>query len=273
MAKDIKEITEQLEQGVKDLFGSKNYKDYLAFMGKFHNYSANNCILIFLQNPEATLVAGFQSWKKKFNRQVRKGEKGITILAPIPHKFVKAVETEEGIIEEKEILYTTFRPVSVFDISQTDGDAVPEICKKLNGKVENYDMILHQLVDVSPVNVEFGEIKGGAQGYYQHIEKKIRILEGMSEQQTVKTLIHEIAHSILHERENGSEKDADRQTREVQAESVAYTVCSYIGLDTSDYSLGYVAGWSKSKEAKELNESMEAIRRTANIIIEGLKVA
>ena len=273
MAKDIKDITEQLEQGVKDVFESERYKAYLDFMGKFYNYSVNNSILIWMQKPEASLVAGYQTWQKKFKRQVRKGEKGITILAPCPHKFKKEVEDENGNLVEKEIQYTSFRATTVFDISQTDGDEVPTLCNDLTGEVENYEELLNALKALAPVPVDFEEIKTGAKGYYSHTEHRIVINEGMSEQQTIKTLIHEIAHSFLHEKENGEEKDADRNTKEVQAESVAYTVCKMLGIDTSEYSFEYVAGWSKGKEVKELNASMEVIRRTAKNIIEGLRAA
>ena len=273
MAKDIKEITEQLEQGVKDVFDSARYKAYLDFMGKFYNYSVNNSILIWMQKPEASLVAGYQTWIKKFKRQVRKGEKGITILAPCPHKFKKEVEDENGNVTEKEIQYTSFKATTVFDISQTDGEDVPTLCDELTGTVKNFSELLENLKNVSPVPVEFEEIKTGAKGYYSFAENVIRVNEGMSEIQTIKTLVHEISHAILHEKENGEEKDADRGTKEVQAESVAYTVCSMLGIDTSDYSFEYVAGWSKGKEVKELNASMEVIRRTAKDIYEGLRAA
>ena len=274
MAKDIKEITEKLEQGVKEVFESDSYKAYLDFMGKFYNYSVNNTILIWMQKPDASLVAGYQTWQKKFKRQVRKGEKGITILAPCPHKFTKKIEDEEGNVEEKEIQYTSFRATTVFDISQTDGDEIPRIpCNELTGEVENFEELLEKLKAVSPVPVSFEDIQGGAKGYFHTVENRIAILKGMSQQQTIKTLIHEISHAILHDRENGEEKDANKGTKEVQAESVAYTVCSMLGLDTSDYSFGYVAGWSAGKEAKELNASMEVIRKTAKDIIESLRAA
>ena len=250
MAKDIKDITEQLEQGVKDVFESERYKAYLDFMGKFYNYSVNNSILIWMQKPEASLVAGYQTWIKKFNRQVRKGEKGITILAPCPHKFKKEVEDENGNMTEKMVEYTSFKATTVFDISQTDGEDVPTLCNELTGEVENYADLLDKLKAVSPVPVEFEEIKGGAKGFYNHVENRIAINEGMSEQQTIKTIIHEISHAFLHNKETGEEKDADRRNKEVQAESVAYTVCSMLGIDTSEYSFEYVAGWSKGKEVK-----------------------
>ena len=273
MAKDIKEITEQLEKGVKDVFESDNYKAYLDFMSKFYNYSVNNCILIWMQKPEASLVAGYKAWQTKFKRQVKKGEKGITILAPCPHKFKKEVQNENGDLEEKEIQYLSFRATTVFDISQTDGEDVPNFIEKLTGDVDNYNDLLEKLKTVSPVPVEFEKITTGAHGYFHLEDKRIAINDGMSEQQTVKTLVHEISHAILHDKENGEEKDADKHTREVQAESVAYTVCNMLGLDTSDYSFGYVASWSKGKEAKELKASMEVIRKTANSIIESLRAA
>lgn len=274
MKKDtIKEITEQLEKGVKEVFESDRYKDYLNFVSKFYNYSVNNSILIFMQKPDASLVAGYKAWQTKFKRQVRKGEKGITILAPCPHKFKKEVEDENGNIEEKEIQYLSFRATTVFDISQTDGEEIPHFVDKLTGEVDNFNELFAKLEAVSPVPVEFEEIKTGAHGYFHLEDKRIAINEGMSERQTIKTLVHEISHAMLHDRESGEEKDADKNTREVQAESVAYTVCNMLGLDTSDYSFGYVAGWSKGKEVKELNASMEVIRKTAKEIIESLRAA
>lgn len=264
--KDIKAITEQLEQGVKEVFTSDKYIEYLRFMSKFTSYSFNNTMLIFLQKPDASLVAGYKSWQQK-GRQVRKGEKGITILAPCPHK--KEVETEDG--EKQTISWTSFRAVSVFDVSQTDGEELPTGCvTKLTGEVEGFTELIEKLESVSPVSVSYENIKGSANGYFSNAEKRIVIQEGMSQQQTVKTLVHEISHAILHDSEEGEEKEAGRNTREVQAESVAYTVCSMLGLDTSDYSFGYVAGWSSTREIKELNESMEVIRKTAKDIADKL---
>lgn len=267
MKKDIKEITEQLEQGVKEVFTSDRYIEYLQFMSKFTSYSVNNIILIMMQKPNASLVAGYKAWQNKFNRQVRKGEHGITILAPCPHK--KEIEDENG--ETQTISWTSFRAVKVFDVSQTDGEELPTGCvQMLTGEVENYMDLIEKLEEISPVPVGYENIEGGANGYFNTAEKRIAIQEGMSQQQTIKTLIHEISHAILHDRDEGEEKDADRHTREVQAESVAYTVCSMLGLDTSDYSFGYVAGWSSTKEIKELNESMEIIRKTAKDISDRL---
>lgn len=272
MAKDMKEITEKLENGVKGLFESERYAEYLSFMGRFHNYSAANCVLIWIQKPTASLVAGYKSWQAK-GRQVRKGEKGIQILAPSFHKVVKEITNPDGEKEEKEIEYKTFHTISVFDVSQTEGEEIPSIVDELTGKVNDFGKLLEKLHSVSPVPVTFEEIKGGSRGYFNFVDKRIAVQSGMSEQQTVKTLIHEIAHSILHNKETGEEKDADRNTKEVQAESVAYCVCDYLGLDTSEYSFGYIAGWSSGKEAKELIESIEVIRKTAVEIIEGLTAA
>ena len=269
MKNNIKEITDQLEQGVKEVFESDKYKEYLDFMSKFYNYSVNNIILIMTQMPEASLIAGYKAWQTKFNRQVRKGEKGITILAPCPHK--KMIE-QDG--EEKEITWTSFRAVKVFDLSQTDGDEVPTGCTdKLTGEVQNYNQLISQLKDISPVPVYFEKIRGIVNGLFNTVDKKIVIDEDLSEKQTVKTMIHEIAHAILHDRDSGEEKDADRSTCEVQAESVAYTVCKMIGIDASDYSFGYVAGWGSGREVKELTANMEVIRKTAKHIFDGLQAA
>lgn len=267
---NTEEITKELERGVKELFNSESYKQYLEFMGKFHNYSVNNSILIYMQMPSASLVAGFQSWQTKFKRRVRKGEKGIRILAPVPHKMKKEVTYADGTTEEKEISWNSFRPVCVFDISQTDGEDIPEICNDLTGSVDGYKGLIEKLVAVSPVKIGFEDIKSAAKGYFSPVENKIVIKQEMSEEQTVKTMIHEIAHSMLHGNES-EEKEANNRTKEVQAESVAYTVCRMLGLNTEDYSFGYIVGWSDGKEAKELSASMEVIRKTANKIMEGIK--
>lgn len=269
----IEEITKKLEEGVKGIYEGEGYKAFLDVMSKFHTYSVNNCILIAMQKPEATQVAGFKSWQKNFKRSVKKGEKAIKILAPIPHKFTKEIENEDGEKVQKEIQYMTFKAISVFDISQTEGEELPSICKMLKGSVEGFQNLVDKLESLSPVPVAYEPISGGANGYYSHATNSIVVDAGLSEQHKVKTLIHEIAHSILHNKDNGEEKDADRSTKEVQAESVAYTVCNWLGLDTSDYSFGYVAGWSAGRELKELTESMEVIRKIAGEIIEGLEDA
>lgn len=258
----VEDITNKLEEGVKELFESEKYTKYLETMAKFYNYSANNCLLIALQCPSASYVAGYEAWKTKFKRQVRKGEKAIRILAPIPHK--KEIEDENG--EKKEIKWTTFRAVSVFDIQQTDGEELPKLCETLKGCVEKYSDIMEKLQTVSPVPMGFEDIPGTANGYFHSKENRIAIQEGMSEEQTLKTAVHEIAHSLLH-CEEGEEKEADRRTKEVQAESVAYTVLKALGIDTSEYSFGYVAGWSSGKDVKELSKSLEVIRKTASEIL------
>lgn len=265
--KDVAEITKKLEQGVEQMFNSEEFGRYLTFMAKFHNYSVNNCILIWMQKPDATLVAGYKAWQNKFKRQVKKGEKGITILAPCSRKYKKMVEDEDGRQVEREFSYTTFRATSVFDVSQTDGEDLPSICNELDGSVEGYADLIERLEKIAPVPVVFEEIGGGAKGYFR--EGKIAIRQGMSEAQTVKTMVHEITHAMLHKK-GGEQAEADRHEKEVQAESVAYTVCSYLGIDTSEYSFGYVTGWSKGKKAKELTASIEVIRRTASQIIDGI---
>ena len=270
--KKVKEITEQLAEGIKKLFEDEDYAEYLRFMASFHDYSWNNIMLIKLQCPKARLVAGYKAWQKK-GRFVMKGQKGISILAPCPHKYtVEEMDRETGELTEVEKQWLGFRAVTVFDISQTDGEDIPEgkdFCKVLDGEVEGYAELFKKLEEVSPVRVEFEDITDGSNGYFDPIAKRIAIKEGMSEAQTIKTTIHEIAHSMLHGA-NGSEKTADRYTKEVQAESVAYTVSSYLGLDTSEYSFGYITGWSKGKDAKELTASMETIRKTAESIIKAV---
>lgn len=261
--KRIDDITERLEQGVKEVFDSENYKAYLNTVSKFYNYSTNNCLLITMQYPEATMVAGYQAWKTKFKRQVRKGEKAIKILAPCPHKRV--VE-KDG--EEKEITWITYRTTNVFDIQQTEGEELPTICKRLKGSVDDYSTLKGNIIQISPVPVVFENIKGRAAGYYHTETKDIHISDKLSEQQTIKTLLHEIAHAKLHNKENGKEKEADRRTKEVQAESIAYTVCQWLGIDTSTYSFEYIASWASGKEAKELSESMEVVRATSKEMIE-----
>ena len=260
--KDIKDITERLEQGVKEVFESDKYKEYLSFMSKFTDYSFNNCMLIMLQCPNASLVAGYEAWRTKFKRQVRKGEKAIKILAPCTHK--KEIERDG---ETKEVTWLSFRAVNVFDISQTDGDEIPTYgVDNLDGSVDGYKALLTKLESVSPVPVEYQYIDGGANGFYSRSEERISVQIGMSEAQTVKTLIHEISHAMLHG-EGMEEEKAGRLTREVQAESVAYTVCSALGLDTSDYSFGYIAGWSSGKDMKELTQSMDVIRNTSKALL------
>ena len=288
-AEKLKEITDRLEQGITELFDSERYKEYLRVMSKFHNYSFNNTLLIAMQKPDASLIAGFYAWKNNFGRNVMKGQKGIKILAPSPFKIKKEMEkidpqTQKVIIgkdgkpvtEEKEITIPAFKVVSVFDVSQTEGKEIPDIAvNMLTGDVEHYKDVFAALEKTSPVPVAFEKIEGGAHGYYHLEDKRIALDEGMSELQTLKTLIHEIAHAKLHDIDLNApledlENRPDRRTREVQAESIAYTVCQHYGLDTSDYSFGYVAGWSAGRELAELKSSLETIRSTAAEIINSI---
>ena len=288
-AEKLKEITDRLEQGITELFDSERYKEYLRVMSKFHNYSFNNTLLIAMQKPDASLIAGFSAWKNNFGRNVMKGQKGIKILAPSPFKIKKEMEkidpqTQKAIIgkdgkpvtEEKEITIPAFKVVSVFDVSQTEGREIPDIAvNMLTGDVEHYKEVFAALEKTSPVPVGFEKIEGGAHGYYHLEDKRIALDEGMSELQTLKTLIHEIAHAKLHDIDLNApledlENRPDRRTREVQAESIAYTVCQHYGLDTSDYSFGYVAGWSAGRELAELKSSLETIRSTAAEIINSI---
>ena len=288
-ADKLKEITDRLEQGITELFESERYKEYLRVMSKFHNYSFNNTLLIAMQKPDASLVAGFSSWKNNFGRSVMKGEKGIKIIAPSPFTVKQEVEKTDPqtgkpvigkdgkpVTEEKEIKVPAYKVVSVFDVSQTEGRELPDIAvNELTGDVDRFKDFFAALEQASPVPVSFEKIEGGAHGYYHLEEKRIAIDEGMSDLQTLKTAIHEIAHAKLHDIDLNAPKEkqkprVDRRTREVEAESVAYTVCQHYGLDTSDYSFGYVAGWSSGKELAELRGSLETIRNTAAEMINAI---
>ena len=343
-AQQVREITDKLEQGIKELFESDRFKEYLRTMSKFYHYSFSNTLLIAMQKPEATYVAGYTSWQRNFDRQVMKGEKGIKILAPAPYKAKEEREkidpsTQKPVLdadgnpvtETVEVMRPAFKVVSVFDISQTDGKELPDIIvDELSGSVENYAAFLEALKQESPVPISFEDIPGGAKGYFSPVENRIAIQEGMSEIQTIKTAIHEIAHAKLHSidrpepeptwkivmiSEGGTKRDflsgfaseteanaaaehegwhfvdenrfewrleieedasavqdmrKDRHTKEVEAESVAYTVCQRYGIETSDYSFGYIAGWSSGKETKELKGSLETIRKTAAEMIDSI---
>ena len=282
-AERMKEITDRLETGIQELFESERYKAYLTTMSKFHSYSFNNTLLIAMQGGQ--LVAGYNKWRDDFHRNVKKGEKAIKILAPAPFKAKKEVQKLDAqgrpvmgkdgkpVTEVQEIQVPAFKIVSVFDVSQTEGEPLPSIgVEELTGSVERYGEFFKALEQTSPVPIGFEDIPGGSHGYYHLTEKRIAIQEGMSELQTLKTAIHEIAHSKLHaiDPEAPAIEQSDRpdsRTREVQAESVAYAVCQHYGLDTSDYSFGYVAGWSSGKDLKELKASLETIRATAHELI------
>ena len=286
-AEKVKEITARLEQGVQAIFDSDRYKEFLTAMSKFHDYSLNNTILIAMQG--GNLVMGFRQWEKEFDRHVKKGEKGIKIFAPAPYKVKKLVDKidpetrkpmldREGKVvkEEKEITVPAFKVITVFDISQTEGKEFPDLSvKPLLADVEQYEDFFAALEKASPVPIAFEQITNGANGYFSLTDKRIAIKEGVSELQAVKTAIHEIAHAKLHDIDLNAPKDeqqphVDRRTREVEAESVAYTVCQHYGLDTSDYSFGYVAGWSSGRELSELKSSLETIRSAAAEIINSI---
>ena len=283
----VQELTDKLEQGLQDLFNSDSYRNYLSTMSKFHNYSFNNTLLIAMQKPDATLVAGYKAWQKNFERHVNKGEKAIRILAPAPYKIKEERDkidpvTQELLLdkdgnpqkEEVEITIPAFRAVSVFDVGQTDGKPIPELAaKELLSDVEGYQDMIRAVEAISPVPIELEEIAGDSKGYYDREAKRIAVQENMSESQTLKTMIHEVAHSKLHSKEVEQDEQMrkDRNTKEVEAESVAYTVCQHFGIDTSDYSFGYIAGWSSGRDTKELRSSMDTIRRTASELITGIE--
>ena len=297
-------IMKKLEDGVKELFTSENYKNYLRTMSKFHRYSFNNTLLIAMQRPGSTCVAGYGAWQQKFHRQVKKGEKGITILAPVPVKTKEQPDPEhdsgrdigaspDQSVPKAEISQNAsartdpdtekislfFRPVTVFDISQTEGEPLPTLgVDELTGSVEGFQAFMKAMTALSPVPIRFDTIEGGAKGYYHTVDKEIVIKKDMSESQTMKTCIHEVAHAILHDRDRmkaeGIQKD--RQTKEVEAESVSFAVISFFGLDQNEdvgkaYSFPYIGLWSSSKEMKELKSSMDTIRKTAGELIEGIE--
>ena len=281
----VKEITDQLEQGIQDLFESEKYMSWLRTMSKFHDYSLNNTLLIAFQRPDATLVAGYTAWQKQFGRQVQKGEKAIKILAPAPYKEKVEMEKIDPITrtpildadgkpvrEVQEVTKPAFKVVSVFDVSQTEGREIPSLgVDELSGDVREYEMFFEALKRSCPVPMEFENIEGSAKGYYHQMEQRIAIREGMSQVQTIKTAIHEMAHQRLHAVDPLDEKSEiikrTRSSKEVEAESVAYTVCQHYGIETSDYSFAYVAGWSHGKETPELKASLNTIRKTANEMI------
>ena len=281
-------------QGAKPCLGvgsfSEKYKSYLSTMSKFHNYSFNNTLLIAMQKPEATLVAGYQAWQKNFERHVNKGEKAIRILAPAPYKIKEERDKLDPVTgemmfdengmpqkEETEVTIPAFRAVSVFDVSQTDGKPIPELeVNELLSTVEGYEDFVQALMNISPVPIAFEDIPGDSKGYFSTAEKRIAVQENMSESQTLKTMVHEVAHSMLHDKEVNQSMDIpvkDRNTKEVEAESVAFTVCQHFGIDTSDYSFGYIAGWSSGRNMKELKSSLDTIRKTASELITGIEGA
>ena len=278
---EMEQMTSKLEKGVKDIFASGNFKKYLDFCAKLPRYSINNQILIMLQKPEATMCQSYTGWKD-MNRFVRKGEKGIRIFAPAPYKMQKEQEKTdvsgkvvvdkdgEPVKEKVEIMVNAFKPVSTFDVSQTEGDPVPTVgVNELTAAVEGYESLLNALKEVIPVPVSFEQIDSGAKGYYHLEENRIVVQEGMSEAQTVKTLVHEASHQALHSKEarEASGETKSKNQQETEAESIAYVVCQHYGIDTSEYSFPYVATWSADKEVPELKASLETIRSTASWMI------
>lgn len=275
----LKTLTDQLEQGVKSVFESESYQKYLSCMSKFHRYSISNSILIHMQRPDASYVAGYMDWQKKFHRQVNKGEKGIAIIAPSPYKR-KVSETvkdqngcpvlnADGSVQKeiREIPVEGYKIAYCFDISQTSGEQLPTYqIDELKGTVKDFEHLDRAIREISPVPIFTEEIESGAKGYFSDRSRKIVIKVGMDEAQTLKTEIHELAHSILHSSE-GSEKDTDRRTKEVQADSIAFVVSEHYGLDTASYSFPYIAGWSSDKTVPELKSSLETIRKTSDEII------
>ena len=282
MKDKVNEQLAKLEQGLKEVFESDNYKKYLNTMAKFHNYSINNTLLINQQMPEATLVAGFNSWKNNFDRHIKKGEKGIKIIAPAPYTIKKEQEitdpkTGETLknfdgtpkTTEVEIKVPAFKISYVYDISQTEGKELPSLgVNELKDNVNHAKDFVDSLKKISPIPIKFGETHGDSKGFYSLTENAITVKEGMSESQTIKTMVHEISHAVLHNPEKAKENaNKSKGTIEMEAESIAYIVCQHFGIDTSDYSFGYIAGWSEGKETKELKESMNDIRETASEMI------
>ncbi len=277
----MSQIQEKLEAGVREIFESGKYEDYIATMSKFPHYSINNCILIVSQCPEATHVCGYKKWQTDFNRAVNRNEHGIMIIAPITYK----ADVEEPVYDAeshpvvdangKQVTETVtrefqgFRPAYVFDVSQTSGEPLPTLANMLNGSVEEFEQMRDVLIAISPVPISFEEISGGANGYYSPASQCIVVKADMSQLQTIKTMIHEIAHATLGH--GGKEDKWDRETKEVQAESVAFWVAQMMGLDTSDYSFGYISGWSKDREVTELKENLDLIKTTADKITSDLE--
>lgn len=278
----IKELTEKLQAGIQELHDSEKYRDYLRTMAKFHHYSFNNSLLIWAQRPDATAVAGYRAWQTKFGRTVNPGAKGIMIYAPSSYKRTlrEVVTDADGnpvldkdgnkVTREVERTFPNFKISYCFAYEDTSGKPLPSIVSILDKDVDNYDSVMDALRKTSPAPIRFDSVDGGANGYYDLVNREIVVKDTLPQAQKIKTAVHEVAHSILHDKIDGLDQEANKREMEVSAESVAFVVCSWLGLDTSEYSFGYVGGWSAGKELKELQQKMEKIRTTASMIISGI---
>ena len=278
----IKELTEKLQAGIQELYDSAKYRDYLCTMAKFHHYSFNNSLLIWAQRPDASAVAGYRAWQTKFGRTVNPGAKGIMIYEPSSYKRTlrEVVTDEDGnpvldkdgnkVTRAVERTFPSFKVGYVFAYEDSSGPPLPRIVSIIDKDVSNYDSVMDALRKVSPAPIRFDSVSGGANGYYDLLKREIVVKDTLPQAQKIKTAVHEVAHSILHDKIDGLDQEATKREMEVSAESVAFVVCSWLGLDTSEYSFGYVGGWSAGKELKELQQKMEKIRTTASMIISGI---
>ena len=256
-------------KGIKDVIASGRYAEYLSFVGKFRKYSLNNSILIFLQHPQARFAAGYCDWQKKFKRHVKYGEKGIHIIGGHEYSYEVEVEDENGNKKKEPRFKMKYFPTVVYGDDQTDGEPLPELCKMLTDDIESYQTFKVRLEKVSPVPVSYAPISGGAHGYFSPSENKIVVCSGMPQTQTIKTLVHEIAHSMMH---NDSVKEKfDRETKEIQAESTAYAVLKHFGIDSSEYSFPYLMSWAKGKSDKEIHTALDFVWDSAMTIIKGVE--
>ena len=263
----IAKLCKMVEEGSKSVYNSEEWKSYLRTMAKFHNYSARNCLLILLQNPNASHVAGFSTWKNTFHRYVKKGEHGIGILGGRSGSYTKQETNKEtGAVEDVDHSYTSFFPCTVFDVAQTEGEDLPTVAHVLTGDVEQSEEIENKIANICPFPVEFEYLEDGAHGYMDEKARRVVVCKGMSHEQTIKSLIHETAHALLVD----EDKSKDRWEWEVEAESVAYAVSGYLGIDTASYSFGYIAGWARDKDMKYLQSNQKLIRDTAAKIIDGI---
>ena len=286
----LEEITGRIEEGMARIMDSDEFKNYLSVMASFHNYSARNSLLIFMQKPDATICASYTDWQRKYNRQVNKGEKGIQIIAPAPYK--RTIESDQldsatgqpvldadgnPVKMRKEITVPRFKVVSTFDLSQTSGEPLPELgIKELTADVEHYEMFMEAIKRIAPVPIRFDEVEGGARGYYDPGKKEIVIQNGMPQEQTMKTAVHELTHSLLHDKDtlklNGEELKKDRMTIEIEAEACAFVCLSHFGFDdVGDYSFPYLSSWSSGRDMKELHASLSTIQQTSSQIISGIE--